>query len=216
MATRLGLYNQALRICGERSIAALTEAREPRYLLDQVWTTEDAVSDCLEQGLWNFATRSVQIDYDTSVSPSFGLAYGFTKPTDWVRTAAFCSDERYQAPYRAYVDEPGYWYADITPIYVKYVSDDASFGGNLSAWPGTFSDFVAAFMASKIITKLTSDKERLALVDRARTRAKRDAMNKDAMNNATRMPAPTSWQRARFGRGNLGNFDGGNSGSLIG
>lgn len=214
-ATRLGIYNQALRLIGERRLADLTENREPRHLLDEVWN-EGGVDDCLEQGQWNFAMRAVEIDYDPAVSVSFGPQYAFSKPTDWIRTSAFCSDEYFRVPYRNYRDEPQYWYADITPIYVRYVSNDSAFGGNLSIWPGTFVDFVAAHFAAKIVTKMTSDKERIGLVIKAERSAKRDAMNKDAMNDPTTIPFAGSWARARVGRRNPGNFDGGNNGSLIG
>ena len=37
MATRLQLYNRALRIIQERKLSSLTEKREPRFLLDDVW-----------------------------------------------------------------------------------------------------------------------------------------------------------------------------------
>jgi hypothetical protein len=210
--TRLQLYNQALRTCGERALASLTEEREPRRLLDAVWA-EGGVDNCLEQGQWNFAMRAVQIDYDTNVSPAFGLAYGFTKPSDWIRTAGVCSDERFATPLIQYKDEAGFWYADITPIYVRYVSNDSGFGGDMSKWPGTFDQFVAAFFASEIIFKLTADKERVALVERALKLRKRDALNKDAMNDPTTFPARGSWSSARGGGYRR---DGGNRGSLIG
>lgn len=212
--TRLGIYNQALRICGERALASLTEEREPRRLLDQVWS-EGGVMACLEEGQWNFAMRAVQIDYDPDVSPAFGLTYGFTKPEDWVRTSGFCSDEQFVVPYRGYKDEPGFWYADITPIYVRYVSNDAAFGGDMTKWPATFGQFVASFFASEIIFKLTSDKERIALVKKEMKDRKRDALNKDAMNDPTGMPFRGSWSRARSG-GRTPWSDGGNRGNLIG
>lgn len=214
-ATRLGIYNQALRICGERRLATLTENRAPRRLLDQVWN-ESGVDKCLEEGQWNFAMRAVQIDSDPSVSPGFGLTFGFSKPDDWIRTSAFCSDERYEVPYRGYKDEVDYWYADISPIYVRYVSNHTGFGGDLSKWPGTFEHYVAAFFASEIVLKLTSDKERVKLVKLELKERKRDALNKDAMNDPTVTPAPTSWVRSRFGRGTPGRNDGGSSSNLIG
>lgn len=210
---RLALYNEALTICGERRLASLTEAREPRYLLDQVWDA-GGVEDCLESGQWNFAMRSVMIDHDTSITPSFGYQFGFSKPSDWIRTAGLCSDEFFRAPLLQYTDEVGYWYADVDPIYVRYISNDSAFGGNLSAWPGSFSCFAAAHFASKIIYKITSDKERIALVERKRRDEKRDALNKDAMNDPTTFPAKGSWVRGRAG--GMNRRDGGNRGNLIG
>jgi hypothetical protein len=210
---RLALYNEALRICGERRLATLTEAREPRYLLDQVWN-EGGVDDCLEAGQWNFAMRSQQIDYDTTVSPSFGYRYGFSKPTDWIRTAGLCSDEYFRSPLLEYTDEAAYWYADITPIYVRFISNDSGFGGNISNWPGSFSSFAAAFFASKVVYKITSDKERIVLVEKKLKADRLNALNKDAMNDPTTFPARGSWVRSRAGTGTR--RDGGNRGSLIG
>lgn len=211
--SRILLYNEALRMCGERKLASLTENREPRRLLDEVWA-EGGVRSCLEAGQWNFAMRAVQLDYDTDVEPQFGYQYAFSKADDWVRTAGVCTDERLSNPLMNYKDEVGYWYADLTPIYVRYVSDDAAFGSDMSKWPGTFSGYAAAYFASKIVFKLTSDKEKVLLVKRELRDAKRDALNKDAMNDPTAFPARGSWSRAR-GRNGWRN-DGGNRGSLIG
>jgi len=213
--TRLAIYNQALRICDERRLASLNEDRKPRYLLDQVWTAENGVVSCLEEGQWNFAMRAVQIDYDPSVTTQFGLAYGFSKPDDWVRTSAFCSDERFEVPHRLWKEEAGYWYADITPIYVRYVSSDANYGQDLSKWPSTFAQYVATYFASQIIASLTADKERIAIIEKKLIKAKRDALNKDALNDPTGIPFRGSWARSRAG-GRTPWRDGGNRGSLIG
>lgn len=214
--TRLSIYNQALRICGERALASLSENREPRRLLDQVWSDESGVDKCLEAGQWNFAMRSVRVDHDPSVDPQFGLQFGFSKPTDWIRTSAFTSDERFQVPYRNYRDEVSYWYADIDPVYVRYVSNDPAFGGDMSKWTASFSDFVPAYFASEIIFKITADKERVLMVEKALKKRKLEALNKDAMNEGTQIPYAGSWVRSRFGRGSPGENDGGNRGSLIG
>ena len=211
--SRLLLYNNALRLCGERRLASLTEDRKPRHLLDQVWN-EGGVDFCLEQGQWNFAMRAVQLDYDTAVTPAFGYTRGFSKPSDWIRTAGLCSDEGFRAPLLEYMDEAGYWFASLDVLYVRYVSNDTDWGANFSLWPETFSRYVASHFASEIVFDMTSDKERITLVERLTVRRKRDALNKDAMNDATRMPAPGSWSRARMG--SRGGRDGGSRGNLIG
>ena len=80
MTTQLDLYNGALLQVGERFLASLTEQREPRRLLDQVWAA-NGVKTCLEEGQWPFAMRTVQVDYDPSITPTFGYARVFQKPT---------------------------------------------------------------------------------------------------------------------------------------
>lgn len=225
MADRLELYNDALMLCGEKFLASLSEPRESRRLLDQVWTASGgAIKYCLEQGQWHFAMRTEQIDADPDITPAFGLANGFPKPSDWIATSAVCSDERFNTPLVQYADEIGYWYADITPIYVKFVSNDADYGGDLGKWPATFADYVSAYLASKVIMKLAGDKEKLvALLGRDMTGQKEGilrgrlslAKNKAAMTQPAMRPAQGSWTRSRYGSGGYRN-DRGNPGSLIG
>jgi hypothetical protein len=210
--TRLKLYNDALIICGERSLASLTENREPRHLLDHVWDN-DGVHACLEAGQWRFAMRSVMVDYDATVSPSFGYSRAFSKPTDWCCTSALCSDEFFNAPLLQYSDEAGFWYCHLDTIYVRYVSDDSAFGGDLSTWTTKFTDFAAAHFASKIIFKLTSDKDKRNDVLAWMNKKLSEAKNLDAMSDPTRFPPPGSWASARRG---WGRRDRGSRGSLIG
>ncbi len=218
--SKLQLFNAALTICGERALASLSEDREPRRLLDQVWD-DGGVRRCLEMGQWNFAMRAVRVDSDPDVEPEFGYSKAFSKPTDWVVTSALCSDEFFRSPLTEYSDESGYWYADTDPIYLRYVSDDTGYGGDLGLWTQTFCDYVAAHFAGKIILKLTSDKERRAeilganLDGRGGIEAARllTARNKDAMAKPTSFPPSGNWSKSR--RGGSRN-DGGSRGNLIG
>lgn len=220
-ATRLSIYNDALLMAGERSLSSLTEDVEGRYLLDQVWNNQ-GVEACLEEGQWEFAMRTIRIDYDPSITPDFGYARAFDKPTDWVLTSALCSDEFFKCPVNRYVDETGYWFADIESLYVRYVSKDASYGMDLSKWPRSFTDFVAAHFASKIILKITNDESRLNLFinlqnphHTVRGRALMLAKSKCAMSGPTQQSAPGTWSLSRT-RG-VNRRDGGNiSGNLIG
>jgi hypothetical protein len=120
------LYNSALTICGERTLASLTEDREPRRLLDLVWDN-DGVKTCLEGGQWKFAMRTIRIDFSTTITPDFGYKRAFEKPSDWCATSALCSDEYFSSPLTEYVDENNVWYAELDEIYVRYVSDDSAY-----------------------------------------------------------------------------------------
>jgi len=223
--TRLKLYNAALRLCGAARIAALTDESEGRRLLDDVWD-DDGVRKILEHGYWKFALRSRRLDYDPAVVPDFGYSRGFLKDTDWVRTAAICSDEGFADPLLGYSDEAGYIFTDLDEIFVQYVSDDASFGGDLATWPGSFQEYAAAWFASQVIHRLTSDKDRLAFLFGGDSRGVRTgqlaatlktARSNDAIQGPTKFLPSGSWTRARGitrGRGPMG--DGGTSGGLIG
>ena len=220
MATdRLKIYNGALLICGARSIASLTVNEEGRRLLDQVWD-DDGVRNCLQAGQWKFAMRSSKFSYDTGITTAFGYRRAFVKPSDWIATSAVCSDERFNQPLLQYGDEAGTWYADLDDIYIKYVSDDAYFGGDLSLWPANFTQYVKTYFASRIVFKLTTDK---VMVDKITARrglldmALKTAKNSDAMADPTKFFPEGGWTKSRRGgNGNNGWNDGGSRGGLIG
>jgi hypothetical protein len=214
MADRLSIYNDALLLVGERAVANLSENREPRRLLDQVWNS-GGVKLCLEEGQWNFAMRSVQIAYDPDITPSWGYRYAFSKPDDWVLTSAFCSDEFFRVPITRYSDETSYWYSDSTPVYVRYVSDDDGYGMNLNHWPKSFAEFVAAHFATRLMLKMTNDEDRLAKVEKLREKFLTAAKNKNAMGGPTLFSAQGTWSKAR--QRFVGRRDGGTTGgNLIG
>lgn len=214
MTTQLDIFNNSLLLCGERFLASLTEEREPRRLLDQVWSS-GGVRKCLEDGQWNFAMRTVQIDYDSGVEPSFGYNRAFSKPDDWVLTSAVCTDEFFRVPQIRYWDEANYWYSDVDTLYVRYVSNDALYGMNLNKWPESFREYVEEFFASKVIRKITNsdDEEKMCLL-RLKEKLKH-AKSRAAMAEPTSFPATGNWSNSR--NRYSGRRDGGNSsGNLIG
>ena len=218
--SRLSLYNDALLIVGERPLASLTEEREPRRLLDQAWDS-GTVFGCLEMAQWNFAMRAVQLDHDPDYSPEFGYRYRFNKPSDWMVTSALCADEFFYDPITAYADELDFWYADADPIYVRFISNDDSYGLNFGMWPSTFTDYVAAAFAGKIVMKLTSDESRRDYILHPKTGILAHrltvARSRAAMAKPTKFFPQGNWASARRGRGSRGPMgDGGTSGSLVG
>lgn len=196
--TRLSLYNGALSICGGTSLALLTEDREARYILDEAWDS-DIIDGCLESGFWNHAMRTVQVEYNASVEPPFGYRRAFDKPSDLKKLASLCTDEYFRDPLYQYQDEGSYWFCDLDTIYVRYVSNDTSYGMDLSLWPVSFTRFVEASFAARIIKRLTDgaedEKDVLAKLRKYRT----EALASDAMKDPVSFPPPTGWQMARGG-----------------
>lgn len=222
MTTRLKIYNSALRLCGHSSLAALTDETEARRLLDAEWD-DNGVRTCLERAYWKFALRSQQLDADPGIVPAYGYTEAFEKGSDWVRTAGLFTDEGMGTPLLRYSEEAGWLFADQSPIFVQFVSDDATFGGDLTRWPETFKEFVVAHFASKIIHKLTSDKERLGFLFGSDARGIRTgwlastlktARSNDALQGPTKFLPVGGWVRARS-TSKTGD-DRGNRGSLIG
>lgn len=198
MATKLGIYNQALRLIGERSLASLTEAREPRRVVDEIW--DESVNYCLEQGFFNFSIRSQEASASLTVEPAFGYTYAFEKPDDWIRTAAVSADPNFHMPLQDYNDEAQYWLANVDPLFVRYVSNDAAFGLDLTAWPETFTKYVATHIAAEICERLTQNASKHEELRRLEKMRRVDARSKDAMADPVGRPPPGSWVRSRGGR----------------
>lgn len=213
-ADKLTIYNGALLFLGERQLSSLTDSVEPRRLLDGVWD-RDGIDTVLENGQWNFAIRSAKYEYDPSITPSFGYSRAFEKPSDFVRVCAVCSDEFFNTPLLQYIDEAGFWFADLDEIYVKIVSNDGSYGTDFSLWPPSFKKYVYSYFGSEIVWKLTQSttKERAKKEESQRLLTK--ARSRDAFNDPTKFRPPGRFRLAR-GNGSARRHDGGRRGQLIG
>ena len=195
MPTRLSLYNGALTVhLGEPPLSALTDDVPARYALDGVWDRE-GVRRCLQAGQWNFAARSAGIEYDPGITPQIGYAYAFEKPSDYVRTLGVFSDASLKSPYPNYDDEGAYIWSDLQTIYLRFVSDDNQYGGDLSLWPANFTAYAESFFADQI-KEVVSYKDAEALEAKVK-RLLLDAQNTDAMGQPPKRAPRGSWASAR-------------------
>lgn len=188
-------------MCGERKLTGLTDTQQGRYLLDDVWD-DGAVDYCLGAGQWTFAKRSVEIASSTSVTPAFGFSKAFDIPTDLVRMVSMCSDPYEKCPVLDYKPMKDYWFADVDPLYVSYVSNNASYGGDLTRWPQEFVLFIQSYMASQIIETLTQDENKFARVYKLAKQYRTEAASSDAMEQPTKFLPEGNWTAARRGGGN--------------
>lgn len=201
MASKLSVYNGALREVGERKLASLSENREPRRVLDSIWD-DDALKTCLAAGQWNFASNTIELTYSPSIDPAFGFTYAFDKPDDWVRTTGVWADEDLQTPLLHYKDEGDYWYADLDVIYVSYVDSGTSYGGDYSKWPANFTRYVETWLAARICMSLTQNQSKRDNLERDAEVWLVKAKSTDAMDEATKFMPEGTWSRSRRGRGN--------------
>lgn len=212
--TKLELWNAALLELGSERLSdtgdPVKSARELTAVHNRV------VEECLASGSWNFTMETIRADADTGVTPEFGYTEVFAKPTDWVRTIAVSTDERFSMPLLHYYDDSNFWSADQTPIYVRYVSNDTGMGFDLSRWTQNFTRFVELELAERVCMALTQNASLKETVGKARDTARKKAKNTDAMDEANpKFPPPGSWTSARWGSIG-GRRDRGSRGSLIG
>lgn len=220
-ATQLSIYNGACMAIGERTLEPASpganysdEKRETRRALDDVWN-RGGVRACLAAGLWNFAARGIQWNYDPDFTPSFGYQCAYQLPADWIRWMYVSVDPYMSVPMLQYTDEGSMFYCDLQMLWVKYVSTDPAFGMNLSRWPDNFQRFVEYYFAEQICIRITQDEKKREDVQMRRDKALAKAKSTDAMNEASSLIPPGSWSQARHGRRG-GNWDHGNPYALYG
>lgn len=201
---KLALYNRALvEHLGERELASLVEAREPRRVLDTHWgSANELVAYALERGDWNFAMRAVSSTHDSGVVPTFGYQRAHVKPDDVRRLNSLASDEYFRHPlvYDEFSDEAGYWYADLDTLYVRYVSDNENYGFSSDRWTEGFKDYLVALLAFRSCERITNSRvKRGDLVSLVRD-ALSNAKSVDAMDEGTKFLPYGSWVNSRGGR----------------
>lgn len=199
-ADKLTIYNGALNACKSRRITTLTDDVEARYVLDDNWD-RDFVNNILEDGLWNFAMRTVQIDLDTSYTDPLGGGWNrFDLPSDWIRVAQISSNASFADPDLSFMIEQNYIYSTLSTLYVRYVSNGDAYGNDYSLWPSSFRRYAEAYLGLLSIGRLAdadSDFDKLEVrVQRYLTKAR----SRDAMKEPTKFPPESPWNRARFGR----------------
>lgn len=212
---QLVLYNKALHILGERSLVSLTENREPRRVLDDIWDSGNVLYYLFEEGMWKFSLRTSKFVADPAITPVFGYPYAFQQPTDFIRIAQLCSDEYMNIPLTEYTYENGIFYSVISNgVYLQYVSDDVNYGLNAALWPEVFKEYVGAWLAFKGAMRITQSEKKEDKAAAYLKLARDNALSKNALAGPTQFAPQGSWVSARYGsgihrdRGNRGSFYG--------
>jgi hypothetical protein len=115
-----------------------------------------------------------------------------------------------------YADEQDFWFADPEIIFIRYISNDPSYGMNKAAWPVTFCKYLSAYLAHEIAPKLTNSADTRKRASEAMEFYMKRASANNAMNLPTNFFPVGSWNRSRWGRFGSGRRDRGNPNSLYG
>lgn len=197
---KLSIYNAALGHLGARELASLTEAREPRRVMDRVWGADNqVVKYALSRGEWNFGLRTMLADYNPSIEPGFGFQRAFEKPDDCARLAAMSDDEYLRRPLgnAEYVDEANFWFSDHDVIYARYVSTDDAYGMDSSRWSESFKKYIALHMAHEACERLTNSTAKKDRMQRDMLMMLKEARSADAMQEGHKLLPSGSWSRSR-------------------
>lgn len=200
-ASQLGIYNRALAYLGQRKLASLQENREPlRYMNDEYAKNNEF---CLSEGNWVWSMKLVELQASTTVVPNFGYAFAFPKPADVNHTYQVSDNEVFDPLLRYFTDMNNIWYADITPIYVAYVSNETNYGLNLAMWSDPFFEFVACRLAWLCAPRILQDRGKVAAIAKDLKLAKAVAVNKDSQNTPPGKIPFGTWVMGRAPRGSI-------------
>lgn len=211
--SQLSLYNGALLILGERQLASLTERRVAAREMNGLWARGGIVR-CLEVGIWNFAVRAAQMDYDPDITTQYGFQCAYSHPPDFVRWAGVWEDPYLEVPHTRYDDTAGFLYSDLQTLYVRYVSTDQYYGLNPALWPPSFVSYVEAYFAARTALRITGSETKAKLASDYEKKALLEAKAKGAMEEPTKWLPPGNWTQSRHGL--RAAKDGGSQSSLYG
>lgn len=195
MTNKLSLYNLALgTYIGTERLANLTENVPSRHALDAIY--DGALEYMLKRGMWEFALRTVQLTKEVT-APAFHRQHAFAKPLDFVRIARISPDARLDVPLLNYRLEGEFFYSDVDPIFLQYVSDDPAYGMDLDAWPAAFTDAVAAELAFRSLLPISKDRGDRADLEQVKTLRLDTARRQDAVDEPVKWKQRGTWGRSR-------------------
>lgn len=175
-----------------------------RRILDESY--DGSVAYMVQQGLWNFAQRSVAIEASTDVEPEFGFTSAFEKPDDFVRLVAIANNDQFYPMLGAgeFIEEGGYWNANVSVLYVIYISDDSDRGTDMNVWPRTVKRALEHYLALELAPSMRLPAVRINQLKLDFRASLRDSRSKDAMDQAPGRMAPgrlaASRSRSAMGR----------------
>ena len=194
------IYNRALQILGAEEINSNTDDSVRKVKLD-VALSADLVESLLEDTGWHWAVTSSKVEVNPSLEPEWGYQEVFDKPDDMQRLDGIFVDEYMQVPLKQYKDEGPYIFANVTEMYLQFVS--RAFLSDPSSWPIHFKRLVSATMARDVSKLPVFGRNAQQIYDIQSTfkDAEAESKNVDVMQAPPRVISNGSWTSSRF-RGN--------------
>lgn len=154
MATAVSICSNALLMLGAQPIASFDEAGDRARLCANLYpSNRDAV---VRSHTWNCCVKRVALAALTT-APTYGFAYGYLLPSDWVRTIKVGQYADYAADFR---QEGRTLMSDSNSLVLRYVFSNVDEG----TWDALLVDVVTKRMAWVLaypVTKSTSLRDSL-------------------------------------------------------
>lgn len=200
--TKLEIYQRAILHCKQTPVTSLSENNEARRLCDVHYVP--MLQSLMEAGFWTHAMRTAEITVNGGVTPAIGYAYAHDLPADFVRKYVVSASETMEPPLdyhtdgRAYLIEGGYLWSDVTPLYLRYTSNDAAYGLDLTKWPERLTEAACTELAYRIVPKLTGSSDLQHNLMSLKSMALGKANTFEALQQPTQTSRPGRWMTDRF------------------
>jgi hypothetical protein len=196
MTTKQKLYDIALGTYVGTQKVSLAENVGSRNALDAVY--DSALLYMLEQGLWKFALRTVNLTPLRSAAAAH-RQYAYPLPEDFVRLARISPTQRLglNDQLEDYVEENGFWLTDVNTLWVQYVSSDPDYGLNLDLYPANYEQAVASWLAYQSTLSINKDRGDRSDLLKLHNLTLSNSRRLDAVDEAVKQKPAGRWPRAR-------------------
>lgn len=185
MATKLSVFNGALRLMGEERMVDVDANDKKGRELRSAW--DDVVKGVFESYPWNCASERVALERLTE-TPAHTFDYYYAKPSDWLRTVNITRTANDDDKLRDYADEAGGTdnpkgriATSSSAVYLRYMSED--YLTRIGNWPQTLADYVSAVLAFETCQVINGNNSKLAGIDGEKRKRKHEATNWDTLQN---------------------------------
>ena len=152
--TKLGIYNGALLLLGQRALASDTEAREPRFDLDNLYDN-GGVDYCLEMVKPRYASKVIFLTGATPTAIT-QLTWQTDLPdADFLALVDLFADGKLEQPIEKFYREADFVLSDFENLYCRYIQDFATSG--LTNMTPSFGRVVMAYFARELSVKYDPD-----------------------------------------------------------
>lgn len=203
--TKLQLYKRACIHMEQSPISSLTDNVEVRRRLDDHY--DDTLLWLMEQGFWRTGMRTVEITQNEAVLPAFSFEYAHDMPTDFVKRLVVSTAECLDPPLddqqqgSSYLMEGGYIWANVTPVYMRYLSNDSAYGLDLTLWTEGMANACSVEFAARAATVVTGSSEKADNLHEKATLLASRAATFDAMQQPSQRHREGRWSGNRFSTG---------------
>lgn len=197
MTTRIEVYNGALIKLGERRLATLSDNRPERRTLDALWA--DTMAYMIEAAMWNWASRTEELQPSDTVTPNFGYTYAFEKPDDYVRIVKISDNDTLVPTLEDFMEEGDYFFAWSDPLYLQYISNDTLYGADPGKWTASFTRAFVLELAYRASPQVGANAKVQEMLFKEKKDALLYAKGKDVVNQAMSVLPPGRLTSSRRG-----------------